>query len=148
MSQPPTSESFHVLWALYFTEPFILDDPLEVYVASAAFDEQCFAAARSELTDDESEYMSDRSRLWETDPSESSSSPYDVPNIEAHLYYYGIRGERRWPPKLVFRTSKDVFPGISKLKWGQDFRRMRLLPVYEHQTLGNDNRWVTIRAKV
>ncbi|KAI1791811.1 hypothetical protein LXA43DRAFT_1136373, partial [Ganoderma leucocontextum] len=72
-------------------------------------------------------------------------SPYDVSKLEADLYYFGIRGPRHRGPKLIFRTSKDVFtaPGPE-----QDPRLMRLRPVYEHHKLGEDDLWATIRSNV
>ena len=62
------------------------------------------------------------------------------------LYYFGIRGPRRPGPKLIFRTSKDVFAAPSGPE--QDARLMRLRPVYEHHKLGKDDLWATIRSKV
>jgi hypothetical protein len=78
--------------------------------------------------------------------SSVESSPYDVPKLEAHLYYFGIRGPRHWGPKLIFRTSKDVFTAPSGPE--QDPRLMQLRPVYEHHKLGKDDLWATIRSKV
>ena len=88
------------------------------------------------------------SSLLETNPSFSlvESPSYDVSELEANLYYFGIRGPRRWGPKLIFRTSKDVFRAPSGPE--QDARPMRLLPVYEHHKLGTDNLWATVRSKV
>lgn len=89
------------------------------------------------------------SNLREADSPENaseSSSPYDVSNVEAYLYYFGIRGPRRWGPKLIYRTSKDVFPIPSGP--AQDRRAMRLVPVYEHKELGTGNVWDTIRSEV
>ncbi|KAH9985617.1 hypothetical protein BJV74DRAFT_775506 [Russula compacta] len=94
----------------------------------------------------------DRSSFWEdSSPSGVSSiesSRYDVSKLEAHLYYFGIRGLRRRGPKLIFRTSKDIFTAPSRLWPKQDPRVMRLRPVYEHHKLGKDNLWATIRSKV
>ncbi|GBE88767.1 hypothetical protein SCP_1401720 [Sparassis crispa] len=133
---------------------FLRDDTLERHVHSAVFDEECAAyskeIAKGPPSDDSDADYSDRSSLWETDSSSSvssvESSPYDVSKLEAHLYYFGIRGSRRWGPKLIFRTSKDVFTVPSGPE--QDPRLMRLLPVYEHHKLGKDNLWATIRSKV
>ena len=101
--------------------------------------------------DSNSDYSSDYSSLWEKDTFSSSvsyieSSRYDVSKLEAHLYYFGIRGPRRLGPKLIFRTSKDVFTAPSGPE--QDPRLMRLRPVYEHHKLGEDDLWATIRSKV
>ncbi|KAL6306401.1 hypothetical protein BKA93DRAFT_729418, partial [Sparassis latifolia] len=126
----------------------------EHHVHSAAFDKECTAyskeVAKGPPSDDSNADYSDCSSLWETDSSSSvssvESSPYDVSKLEAHLYYFGIRGSRRWGPKLIFRTSKDVFTVPSGPE--QDPRLMRLLPVHKHHKLGKDNLWATIRSKV
>jgi hypothetical protein len=98
--------------------------------------------------DSDSESSSDHNSLWEKDSSVSSveSSLYDVSKLEAYLYYFGIRGPRRRGPKLIFRTSKDVFTAPSGPE--QDLRLMWLRPVYEHHKLGKDDLWATIRSKV
>ena len=96
-----------------------------------------------------SDYSYGHSSLWEEDSSSISSvesSRYDVSKVEAHLYYFGIRGPRRWGPKLIFRTSKDVFTAPSGPEY--DARLMRLRPVYEHHKLGKDDLWANIRSKV
>ena len=81
-----------------------------------------------------------------SDNDSDPSSSYDVSKLEAQLYYFGIRGPRCWGPKLVFRTSKDVFTVPSGPE--QDPRLMWLLPVYEHHRLGKNDLWATIRSKV
>jgi hypothetical protein len=81
-----------------------------------------------------------------SDHWEDSPFLYDVSKLEAYFYYFGIRGPRRRGPKLIFRTSKDVFTAPSDPE--QDLRRMRLQPVYEHHKLGKEDVWATIRSKV
>ena len=92
---------------------------------------------------------SEHSSPWEKDSSSSSvsseSSPYDVSKLEADLYYFGIRGLRCRGPKLIFRTSKDIYKG--PLGPMQDHRLMHLQPVYEHHRLGKDDLWATIRSR-
>jgi hypothetical protein len=131
-------------------------DGLEHFVQSSAFDHQCNVYAHDLVyskglssNDNESDYYSsDHSNLCEDDPSSVSSiesSCYEVSKFEAYLYYFGIRGNRRRGPKLIFRTSKDVFtPSLA----GQDACIMQLLPVYKHDELGKDDLWATIRSKV
>ena len=76
------------------------------------------------------------------------SSDHGVPKLEAYLYYFGLRGLKRQGPKLIFRTSKDIFKEPSGP--GQDVRRMKLLPVYEehHDKLGKNGIWAIIRSNV
>ncbi|KAF8273832.1 hypothetical protein EI94DRAFT_1769038 [Lactarius quietus] len=69
-----------------------------------------------------------------------------VPKLEAHLYYFGIRGPRQRGPKLIYRSSRDSFTPPSGP--GQDTRVMQLLPVYHHDKLGQDNLWAAIRDEV
>jgi len=125
-------------------------DTLELYVHSPAFDKECAVYSKGigqdSPADSTSSYSSD---LWEKDDSSVpsvESSPYVVSKIEAHLYYFGIRGPRCWGPKLIFRTSKDVFTVPSGPE--QDPRCMQLRPVYEHHKLSKDDLWATIRSKV
>ena len=74
------------------------------------------------------------------------SSSHIVLKLEATLYYFSIRGHRHQGPKLIYRTSKDVFA----LPFGpeQDPRIMQLLPVYYHDKLGQDKLWAIIRDEV
>ena len=78
--------------------------------------------------------------------SSVESCPHDVPKIEANLYFAGLRGANRPSPKLIFRTSSDVFVPPS----GPEAycRLMQLRPVYEHPKLGTDNLWDLIRSEV
>jgi hypothetical protein len=85
----------------------------------------------------------------EDDSSSISSvetSGHSVPQLEAYLYYFGIRGDRRRGPKLIYRTSKDVF--TPPLGQEEDPRVMQLLPVHEHDALGKDGLWASIRSEV
>ena len=130
---------------------FLVDDTLELHVHSLAFDKECAAYSKGICppSDDSDSDYSGQSSLWEYDSSSISaveSSCYDVSKLEAHLYYFGIRGPRCWGPKLIFRTSKDVFTAPSGPE--QDPRLMQLRPVYEHPKLGKDDLLAAIRSKV
>jgi hypothetical protein len=76
----------------------------------------------------------------------SVESSHEVPKLEKHLYYFGLRGNRHLGPKLVLRTSTDVFMPPTGPE--HDPRVMQLLGVYDHNKLGQDNRWATIRKEV
>ena len=123
---------------------FLVDDPLE---QSLEVDKEC---AKEGISKGPSSDYSTPGSFWENDSSCSVSSvgtsPYDVSKLEASLYYFGIRGTRRLGPKLIYRTSKDVFtPPLSE--WSAR-RAMQLQPVYEHDKLGKDDLWATIRSQV
>ncbi|KAI0279335.1 hypothetical protein BGY98DRAFT_1089205 [Russula aff. rugulosa BPL654] len=60
-----------------------------------------------------------------------------------YLYYHGLRGNTKPGPKLIYRTSTDIFSPPSGPS--QDLRRMQLLTVHEHAKLGQNNLWATIR---
>lgn len=118
---------------------------MELYVRSPAFDKDCEAAGlRGSKTDNSDSDHFNYGDFQEYD--DTSSSRYDVSDLEAHLYYSGIRGRGCRGPKLIFRMSKDVFT-IPPGPW-QVARPMRLLPVYEHPKLGKDDVWANIRSKV
>ncbi|KAF8916896.1 hypothetical protein CPB85DRAFT_1288523, partial [Mucidula mucida] len=90
---------------------------------SPSFDAECVASGkrRPQFYRSDSDY-SNRSSVREDDSS-SSSNPYDVSKLEAYFYYFGIRGYRHRGPKLIFRTSKDVF--TAPLCDHDDFRLMQ-----------------------
>ncbi|KAL6306131.1 hypothetical protein BKA93DRAFT_816510 [Sparassis latifolia] len=76
-----------------------------------------------------------------------SSDPQTTsPSSEKHLYYFGLCGNRHLGPKLVFRTSTDVFTPPTGPE--HDPRLMQLLGVYNHNKLGQDNLWATIHEEV
>lgn len=74
------------------------------------------------------------------------STSHGVPKLEAYLYYFGIRGKRHLGPKLIYRTSTDVFSPPSGP--AQDVRMMQLLSIHEHAKLGQNSLWATIRHEV
>jgi hypothetical protein len=84
------------------------------------------------------------------DDDDSSMTPvessHEVPKLEKYLYYFGLRGNRRLGPKLVFRTSTDVF--VPPTGPEQDTRAMQLLGVYDHNKLSKNKLWATVREKV
>ena len=129
----------------------LVDNSLELHVYSTAFDRECAAYSRSKSSDtSDTDDSYGLGSLWDanSDTSTVEASPYDVSIIEAYLYYFGLRGIKRRGPKLIFRTSKDIFKEPSGP--GQDVRRMQLLPVYEehHDKLGKNDLWDIIRSKV
>jgi hypothetical protein len=103
-------------------------------VQTRAFDEECVALSKEinkcSLADghgSDSDRVSLRENNNPSSVSSIESSRYEVSKLEAHLYYFGLRGHRRRGPKLIFRTSKDVFKAPTGPE--QDPRLMRLLPV-------------------
>ena len=122
---------------------------MELHIHSPAFDEEhaVYSKGIGPSDDSDSDYASRVSSI--------KSSRYDGSKLEADLYYFGIRGLRHWGPKLIFRTSKDdvgfsIKNRVFRAPWGpeQDSHVMRLQPVFEHDKLGKDDLWVTIRYRV
>ncbi|CAL1713291.1 unnamed protein product [Somion occarium] len=91
-----------------------VESDLGEYVNTAAFDQQCSEKARelaATFSDESSD--SDEDSFWSSDDSVSTattveSTPYEIPKIEANLYYAGIGAKGRGP-KLIYRTSDDKF---------------------------------------
>jgi hypothetical protein len=109
----------------------------------------CDAQSNHRSSSSTSSDSSERIRLWEDDDSSGVTpveSSYEVPKLEKYLYYFGLRGNRHRGPKLVFRTSSDVFTPPSGPE--HDPRVMQLLSVHDHNKLGQKNLWATIREKV
>jgi hypothetical protein len=145
--------SFYVLlvpFLLTCLYTLLVDTSLELHVYSPAFDKECVTHSRCQSSDtsDTDNYSGPDGSLWDASSSDTTSSPYDISIIEAYLYYFGLQGLNRRGPKLIFRTSKDIF------KWpsgpSQYVRPMQLLPVYKahHNILGKNDLWDIILSKV
>lgn len=126
-----------------------LVDNWDEHVRSLAFDKECDVQSKRLSSSPRSSEPSESIRLWEDDEyfsMTSIQSAYKVPKLEKHLYYFRLRGNRHHGPKLVFRTSTDVFTPPTGSE--HDPRVMQLLGVYHHNKLGQDNLWATIREEV
>lgn len=66
--------------------------------------------------------------------------------LEQRCYYFNIRGDGRLGPKLIYRTSKDIFTPPSGPE--NEIRSIRLLQVGSHAQLGKDDLWAAVRDKV
>ena len=90
----------------------------------------------------------DRVKLWDNDDASSTTfvdpSHHGVSKLEAYLYFHGLRGNRKFGPKLIWRSSTDVFSPPSGPS--QDVRTMQLLTVHEHGRLRK--LWPKIRNEV
>lgn len=75
--------------------------------------------------------------------SSEETSPYEVSEAEAEHYYDGIRGRKEPGPKLIYRTSKDIFKIPS-----EGGRTMRLLTVQKDDLPGADGKWPQLAAHV
>ena len=127
----------------------LLVDNWDEHVHSPAFDKECDAQFKRLSSSSMSTDSSERIRLWQDDDSSSMTfveSSHEVPKLEKHLYYFGLRGNRHLGPKLVFRTSTDVFTPPTGPE--HDPRVMQLLGVYDHNRLGQDDLRATIREEV
>lgn len=143
-AQPASSIVFSIL-----TRPFtLLVDNWERHVHSPAFDDECRARSKRLSSNyNDSDHSPERSNLWEEDDYSSvETSDHSISKLEAYLYYFGIRGRRRRGPKLIYRVSKDVFTPPSGPE--QDNRVMQVLPVHNHDALGKDDLWHSIRSEV
>ncbi|KIO23305.1 hypothetical protein M407DRAFT_214897 [Tulasnella calospora MUT 4182] len=124
---------------------------LEEYVKTQEFDHQCSEEARklAILSSDESGDSDDDS-LWSSDDNVSGattveSTPYEVPKIEANLYYAGV-GPKGRGPRLIYRTSDDKFEEPSG---PEAYRRlMRVIAVPDSHEFGQNLTWDMIRDKV
>ncbi|KAG8743140.1 hypothetical protein FRC10_000357 [Ceratobasidium sp. 414] len=122
---------------------------------SEAFDEACAAFAkthkRSSSSSDGRDSDSDENCLWSNDNTSSSVfpaevSPYDVPKLEAYLYYAGLSGPSGRGPKLIYRTSCDKFVPPDGPKAYRRLMKLRTAP--ENHKLGEDDLWDRVRADV
>ncbi|KAK7470057.1 hypothetical protein VKT23_001495 [Stygiomarasmius scandens] len=126
----------------------MVEDNLEAYVQTKAFDDECVALARTHKPSSSSSGSLDSANsLWDTlSVSSVEVSPHDVPKLEAYLYYAGLSGPSGRGPRLIYRTSSDKFVPPD----GPDaYRRlMKLRTVPENHKLGKDGLWDRIRTEV
>ncbi|KAL1749250.1 hypothetical protein HDZ31DRAFT_71061 [Schizophyllum fasciatum] len=130
-------------------EDIAVEADLDHFVNTPEFDRLCTQKAREHVLSDESD-GSDHESFWSSDDSVSSantvdSGPYEVSRLEANLYYAGI-GTKGRGPKLIYRTSDDVFEeptGPEAYK-----RLMRAVSVPESHELGQEGLWDRIRDQV
>ncbi|KAI0033139.1 hypothetical protein K488DRAFT_85147 [Vararia minispora EC-137] len=119
------------------------------HVLSDAFNQSCDEQFRRPSFSSSDSGTYEDLKLWDSDDSSSAtffdSSRHGVPKLEAHLYYHGIRGERKPGPKLIFRSSTNIFTPPTGPSG--DLRKIQLLPVYEHPKFGHNNLWATVRDK-
>ncbi|QRW00457.1 hypothetical protein RhiJN_28475 [Ceratobasidium sp. AG-Ba] len=83
----------------------------DAYVYTEAFNKDCIALSARVSSGSNSSNSHEFVERWD---DASGSTPvgahdHDVPKLEAYLYFHGLRGNRKLGPKLIFRTSKDVF---------------------------------------
>jgi len=75
----------------------------------------------------------------------SGSVLHEVPKVEARLYYAGIRPKGRGP-KLIYRTSSDIFEEPSGFE--AYARLMKVITVPENHEFGKNGLWDRVRDKV
>ncbi|KAH8999802.1 hypothetical protein EDB86DRAFT_3138975, partial [Lactarius hatsudake] len=141
----PNSASF------FLPDVDVLIEPnLEDYVKTPEFDHQCSEKAREHAALSSEESGDSDDSLWSSDDSVSSatrikSTPYEVPKIEANLYYAGV-GPKGRGPKLIYRTSDDKFEephGPEAYK-----RLMRIVDVPDSHEFGQNGMWDRVRDRV
>lgn len=129
----------------------LLVDKWVGHVHSQAFEDECNEVYKRLSSDSESgdSSVSRRAKIFQDADSSSDTSwvsGHEVSKLESLLYYFGLSGNGRPGPKLVYRTSTDVFTPPTGPEY--NLRAMQLLPVYEHDQLSKDNLWNTIREEV
>jgi len=91
-----------------------------------------------------------RDKLFQDDDVSSdtsvASSIHDISKLERDLYYFDIRGDGHLGPKLIYRTSKDIFTPPTGPE--NNPCPIQLLQVDDHTQLGKDELWATVRDKV
>ncbi|EAU89050.1 hypothetical protein CC1G_10019 [Coprinopsis cinerea okayama7 len=123
---------------------------LDEYVRTADFDNECHKKARILANSSSEEGSSSGDDLCPSDDSvssatTSSSCPYDVSKLEALLYYAGL-GPKGHGPKLIYRTSDDVFEAPSGPEAYN--RLMRIVAVPDTFEFGTDVTWDKVRDQV
>jgi hypothetical protein len=125
-----------------------VDSKLIEYVRTADFDIECHRQALklADLSSDKSSSSEDES-FWSSEDNVSSATtvelgPHDIPEIEANLYYAGVSPKQRGP-KLIYRTSEDVFQAPSGPEAYK--RLMRAIIVPDTYDFGSNITWDTIR---
>ncbi|KAM5533614.1 hypothetical protein V8D89_012727 [Ganoderma adspersum] len=127
---------------------------LEKYVHTPEFDHLCSEKAhgRAAFSSDKSgdSDLEDSLSRWFCDDSVSSativeSDSYEVPMIEANLYYAGV-GSRGRGPKLIYRTSDDKFEEPSGPEAYKHL--MRLVAVPDNHGFGQNGMWDRVRDQV
>ena len=125
---------------------------LEQYVQTPEFDRLCAEKALqlAALSSDESDDSDVEDNWWSINDSVSSATtvepdPYEVPRLEAYLYYAGV-GSKGRGPKLIYRTSDDKFEEPS----GPEAytRLMRVVAVPDNHEFGQNGMWDRVRDQV
>ncbi|KAJ8474297.1 hypothetical protein ONZ45_g15996 [Pleurotus djamor] len=131
-------------------DPIVESVRLEDYVWTPEFDLECQKAAVTMTTSssqdsNESAWSAGGASLSSATTTAEANSPHDVPEIEAHRYYAGVGSHGRGP-KLIYRSSDDVF----REPYGPEAytRLMRVVPVPDSFDFGQVTTWDAIRDKV
>ena len=124
---------------------------LDEYVRTADFDNECCEKALKRANSSSGGGGSSEDEdPWSSDDGVSNAttvepSPYDVPKLEANLYYAGV-GPKGCGPKLIYRTSEDVFEEPSGPEAYK--RLMRVIAVPDTHEFGPNITWDAIRDQV
>ncbi|KAH9047443.1 hypothetical protein EDB83DRAFT_1461953 [Lactarius deliciosus] len=127
-----------------------IEPSLEDYVKTPEFDHQCSEKARGHTALSSEESGDSDDYLWSSNDSVSSatsieSTPYEVPRIEANLYYAGV-GPKGRGPKLIYRTSDDRF---EEPRGPEAYKRlMRIVGVPDSHEFGQNGMWDRVRDRV
>ena len=130
------------------TDPYPLLDRWDQLIQCETFDRYCEMQSRRLACGTNGPELSYHHNLWDTNDTLTWVDPssHGVSKLESHLYYTGLRGRGKRGPKLIYRTSTDIFlPPSGPF---QEVRERQLLTVHEHPKLSQDNLWATIRDEV
>ncbi|KAJ3797639.1 hypothetical protein GGU11DRAFT_824353 [Lentinula aff. detonsa] len=146
MSPTPTASLLFFFYVLFASLDDVDVEPnLDEYVRTADFDNQCHEKARmlAFLSSDEGGSSEDDDSVSSATTAEPSA--HEVPKLEANLYYAGV-GPKERGPKLIYRTSEDVFEAPSG---PEAYKRvMRIIAVPDTYEFGSKVSWDAIRDQV
>lgn len=115
------------------------------FVNTPEFDNQCLEKARLlALSPDES---SDCDYDYDYDDSSSSAALHEVSLAEARLYYAGV-GPKGRGPKLIYRTSSDIFEEPSGPEAYRRLMKAIAVPNDHDHEFSKDRQWGRVRDKV
>lgn len=123
------------------------------YVKTKEFDEECksqnrYSSKRNLYTGESTNFEEQHSALKSTTKKPVNDSNDLLPDdeIESFGYYGGLGELNRGGPKLIYRTSKDLFREV--VGPYSYYRTMKMREVPEDHEIGKGGLWDRIRDRV